>query len=131
MAQQSIEAAGTPIDLAAAAIGVGLSHPVRIAILRLLAEQDELCSCEIEPRFDLDPSGVSRHLSALRDAGLVASRRDGVRTLHRLTARAVVRLLESVDRVALRAEGIHHAPFATLSVRVPSEVTRRGSHEKR
>ncbi|MEW5825548.1 MAG: metalloregulator ArsR/SmtB family transcription factor [Candidatus Bipolaricaulota bacterium] len=103
MVQQSIESPGTPLDLGCASVGMGLSHPIRIAILRRLAERVELCSCEIEPCLDVDPSGVSRHLSALRDAGLIVSRRDGVRVLHRLASPAVAELLSAADRVTAAA----------------------------
>ncbi len=104
MAQQSIECTGTPLDVASAAVGVGLSHPIRVAILRLLAERGEMCSCEIEPCFDVDPSGVSRHLSALREAGLIVSRRDGVRILHRPASECVAALLSAADRIAADVE---------------------------
>ncbi|MEN6370067.1 MAG: metalloregulator ArsR/SmtB family transcription factor [Thermotogota bacterium] len=125
MVQQSIERAGTALDLACAGIGVGLSHPIRIAILRLLCERGELCSCEIEPCFEVDPSGVSRHLSALRDAGLIVSRRDGVRILHRTASPAVVELLAVADRIAARADAAEQARRERREAQYRTEVRRR------
>lgn len=126
MAQQSIYTAGTALDAASAAVGVGLSHPVRVAILRLLAERGELCSCEIEPLFDLDPSGVSRHLAALREAGLIASRRDGVRILHRLSSERVSDLLATADCLAAGAEEAERETQKQRQAEHRREVTRRG-----
>lgn len=66
-------------------IGKALAHPARVEILRLLAE-GERCGCEFVPLLGLDPSVVSRHLAILARAGLVLSRRDGVRLLWRLSS---------------------------------------------
>jgi len=93
----------TPWDSEVAEIGQALAHPIRIVILRLLAD-GERCACEIEPCFELDQSGISRHLTALRRAGLITSRRDGVRVLHRLTTPHVLQLLESAEQI-LREQG--------------------------
>ena len=88
----------TPWDSEVAEIGQALAHPIRVAILRLLSD-GERCACEIEPCFDLDQSGISRHLTALRRAGLITSRRDGVRVLHRLTTPHVLQLLEAAEQI--------------------------------
>jgi|LZCG01.1.fsa_nt_gb ArsR family transcriptional regulator len=90
-------------DSEIAEIGQALAHPIRVAILRLLAD-GERCACEIEPCFDLDQSGISRHLTVLRRAGLVASRRDGVRILHRLASPSVGQVLDLAERI-LREQG--------------------------
>ncbi len=82
-----------------AEIGQALSHPSRIQIIRLL-EGGERCSCEIAPYFDLDQSGISRHLNALRRAGLIVSRRDGVRIYWRLSSPHVVKLLHLLEEIS-------------------------------
>jgi ArsR family transcriptional regulator len=66
----------TPLTL----IGKALSHPLRERMLWLLAG-GERCGCEFAPELGVDPSIVSRYLSVLERAGLVMSRRDGVRVL--------------------------------------------------
>ena len=88
----------TAYDEKLATIGQALSHPIRIQILRLLA-RGERCGCEIAPYFKLDQSGVSRHLTALRRAGLVASRRDGVRIYWRLAGAHVHDLIAAAERI--------------------------------
>lgn len=54
-----------------------------VSRLRILAALDgrELCVCHLIPLLGLDPSTVSRHVGVLREAGLVAVRKEG-RWLH-------------------------------------------------
>jgi len=57
----------------------------RVRLLALLAEE-ELSVAELTQVTQLAQSRVSTHLGKLRDAGLVATRREGASTLHRLHA---------------------------------------------
>jgi len=88
-----------PLDEKIAEIGQALALPTRLQILRLLAK-GELCGCEIVPEFELDQSGVSRHLSALKRAGLIGSRRDGVRIYWKLADRRIAELLLLAEEIA-------------------------------
>ncbi|MBC7221942.1 winged helix-turn-helix transcriptional regulator [Candidatus Bipolaricaulota bacterium] len=71
-------------EMSLVTVGQALSHPARVRILAILA-QEEHCGCELAEILGLDPSVVSRHLSLLADAGLITSRRDGPRLLWRLS----------------------------------------------
>jgi ArsR family transcriptional regulator, arsenate/arsenite/antimonite-responsive transcriptional repressor len=53
-----------------------LSDPNRIRIVKML-EGKELCVCEVREVLDLSSSTVSKHLSILRDAGLILDAKDG------------------------------------------------------
>ena len=87
------------LDEKIAEIGQALGHPIRLQILRLLAK-GELCGCEIVPEFELDQSGISRHLTALKRAGLIGSHRDGVRIYWKLADRRVAELLLLAEEIA-------------------------------
>ncbi|MBI5836779.1 MAG: winged helix-turn-helix transcriptional regulator [Candidatus Eisenbacteria bacterium] len=52
------------------------ADPTRTRILRLL-EPAPLCVCQIQAVLGLAPSTVSKHLTILKLAGLVADRREG------------------------------------------------------
>ncbi|MGE4421994.1 MAG: ArsR/SmtB family transcription factor [Pseudodesulfovibrio sp.] len=52
------------------------SDPTRLRIVRLL-EHGELCVCDLMEALDLPQSKVSRHMSFLKSAGWVLSRRNG------------------------------------------------------
>ena len=55
-----------------------IADPTRRAILELLFEQTTMTAGEIADEFpDISQPAVSKHLSVLRDAGLVAVRGDG------------------------------------------------------
>jgi len=61
-----------------------LADPIRLRIVHLLTRQDELCVCHFMQIFDLPQSSISRHLSTLRNAGLVIGRRDKLWIHYRL-----------------------------------------------
>jgi DNA-binding transcriptional ArsR family regulator len=58
-----------------------LAEPHRRAILRLVRD-DARSVTEIAEHFDITQQAVSLHLKVLREAGLVAVRRDGTRRLY-------------------------------------------------
>ena len=60
-----------------------LSDPIRARLLAAL-ERHELTVGELHRALQLPQSTVSRHLRALSDAGLVASREDGTSNLYRI-----------------------------------------------
>lgn len=73
-----------------------LGDETRLQILGLLlaAEQETLCACHIEERFDLSQPTISHHLKILRDAGLVTSERRGSWVFYRLERAALRSLTE-------------------------------------
>ena len=90
----------------AARIAKALADPQRMRILQML-RPGERCVCQIVEVLALAPSTVSKHLSLLETAGLVASRKDGRWIYYRLpdeTAQApVLPLLDWLDQ-ALRKD---------------------------
>ena len=57
-------------------VAKGIADASRARILKLL-ERRPLCVCQIVAVLGLRPSTVSKHLSILRDAGLVGDRKTG------------------------------------------------------
>ena len=81
------------------AVAKALASSARVKILQTL-ERGERCGCELAPLLGLDPSVVSRHLAILSRAGLVTSRREGVRVLWQLSSPAVPQLLRCLAELA-------------------------------
>ncbi|APZ41964.1 metalloregulator ArsR/SmtB family transcription factor [Acidihalobacter ferrooxydans] len=54
-----------------------LSDGTRLRCLMLLQREGELCVCELTQALDLSQPKISRHLAALREAGVVLDRRAG------------------------------------------------------
>lgn len=71
-----------------------LADPTRRRILDLLAEHGALTVSELAAEFpDLVASGISKHLMALRAAGLVTATRQGRQQVYRVEADALADLL--------------------------------------
>ncbi|MEZ4669837.1 MAG: metalloregulator ArsR/SmtB family transcription factor [Anaerolineae bacterium] len=71
-----------------------LSHSTRLQILDLLRD-GELCVCHIEAALDKRQAYVSQQLMALREAGLVVSRRHGLQVYYRLADTQIDDLLDA------------------------------------
>jgi DNA-binding transcriptional ArsR family regulator len=82
------------VDLALKA----LAEPRRRAILRLVRD-GELSSGEIASRFDVSGPAISQHLGVLREAGLVAERRDGTRRLYRARPEGMTEVRRFVEEL--------------------------------
>jgi ArsR family transcriptional regulator len=54
-----------------------LANPIRLKILKLLLDHDELCVCEIESALGLKQSKVSYHLASLVEGGIIKRRESG------------------------------------------------------
>ena len=75
-----------------------LAEPRRRAILRLVA-CDELAAGEIASAFDVTRTAVSQHLTVLKNAGLLAERREGTRRLYRARPEGLDRLRRFLDEM--------------------------------
>jgi DNA-binding transcriptional ArsR family regulator len=79
-----------------------LGHPVRVRVLQLLGGE-ELTVGELQHALDLDSSGTSQHLTALRKQGLLVSRRDGTSVYYKVKDPRTLELLE-LSRTIILAE---------------------------
>ncbi len=73
-----------------------ISAAPRRAMMQMLSA-GEMPVMELASSFDMTLSAVSQHLSVLRDAGLVAIRRDGKRRLYRLNAEPLQQIAEWLE----------------------------------
>ncbi len=83
-----------------------LGHPSRLAMVEALLE-GERCVCELQELVGSDMSTVSRHLSVLRNAGLVDDRKEGLKVFYSLRLPCVAHFLECVDEVLERPSAVH------------------------
>ena len=77
-----------------------LAHPARLAMV------DELrggprCVCEIRAVIGLDMSTVSKHLSVLKNAGIVQDEKRGVQVHYRLRCPCVVDFFDCAEKVLM------------------------------
>lgn len=78
-----------------------LAHPTRLFIVDELAV-GERCVCELTEMIGADISTVSKHLSVLKQAGLVADEKRGLMVYYRLNTPCLSGLFNCVEGV-LRA----------------------------
>ena len=79
-----------------------LAHPTRLAILDILRDEEQ-CVCHLEAVLGQRQAYISQHLMVLREAGLVADRRDGSRIYYRVVRPGIYQRLDF--RAALLAQG--------------------------
>lgn len=75
-----------------------LAHPTRLLILNSLKKK-ETCVCELRDLVGDDMSTVSKHLLVLKNAGLVAARREGNWLNYRLTCPCVLDFADCIAKL--------------------------------
>jgi ArsR family transcriptional regulator len=75
-----------------------LGHPTRLMIAEELG-RGERCVCEFVDMAGVDYSTVSRHLSVMKQAGLVEDRKHGKQVFYRLRVPCVLNFMECVEEV--------------------------------
>lgn len=76
-----------------------LADPNRRSALALLAGGEELCVCELMAALDVSQSRMSRHMAALKAAGLVSDRRDAQWVRYRIERQGSVEVERIVEAV--------------------------------
>jgi DNA-binding transcriptional ArsR family regulator len=75
-----------------------LGHPVRVRVLELL-RQGERSVGELQVALDMESSGTSQHLSAMRRAGLLVARRQGTSVYYRVRDPRIFQMLEIARQI--------------------------------
>lgn len=75
-----------------------LGHPSRLMIVYALLEH-ELCVCELRELLDQTTPTVSRHLSVLKNAGLLREEKRGLYVYYHLTCPCIGDFLACVGRI--------------------------------
>ena len=79
-----------------------LGHPIRLAIVEYLANGEQ-CVCDITTHVGAQRSNVSRHLAVMLNAGIVDSRKDGLKQMYTLRTPCLLKFLSCVTE-ALRQQ---------------------------
>ncbi len=97
---------GRNVYEARARVAKALAHPSRLMMLDALSER-EMCVCELTELVGADQSTVSKHLSVLKQAGIVADRKEGTMTFYNVKVSCLAgfwRCIESVLKANLKAQ---------------------------
>ena len=75
-----------------------IAHPTRLFIAERLTERDH-CVCELTKLICADVSTVSKHLSILKSAGIVVTRKEGNKVYYHLKTRCILRFMNCIESV--------------------------------
>jgi len=96
----------TPKTEARADILKAMAHPARLFMMEELAK-GERCVCELREMVGTDLSTVSKHLSVLRNAGLVDMDKRGPQVFYSLTTPCILKFVNCIDAV-VRSNAARH-----------------------
>lgn len=75
-----------------------LAHPARLAVIEYLKPREASVG-RIVSALKLEQSGISKHLSLLRQAGIVTSRQEGVTVYYSIRDRDIFQVLRPIAQI--------------------------------
>ena len=81
-----------------AQITKAIAHPLRIAVLDCLKAGPQ-CVCDIADHLGSERSNVSRHLSVMTNAGVLESRKEGLKVIYTLKTPCILDFFSCVSGV--------------------------------
>lgn len=75
-----------------------LAHPVRLSILEILRDGEQ-CVCHMEAMLKRRQAYISQHLTVLREAGVLADRRDGWNMYYRVIKPEIFAVLDAMNTI--------------------------------
>jgi ArsR family transcriptional regulator len=103
-----------PVYVVKARMFKALGHPIRIRILELLVDGERAVG-DLQAELNIDSSGTSQHLTALRHQGLLASRRAGTNVYYRIRDPRVSQLLAVAKQILTSALADSHTLLSDLA----------------
>ncbi len=92
----------TKIDInkleAAASKLRAIAHPMRIAVIGLLDNNNKLSVTEIYEKLKIEQAAASHHLNILKSKGILGSKRDGKNTLYFLKQEALTTIIDCINK---------------------------------
>jgi DNA-binding transcriptional ArsR family regulator len=75
-----------------------VAQPTRLRILELLKD-GERCVCEIYPALEQEQPNISKHLNFMKRAGILDSRKDGLRIIYWIKTPEVLDILSRTESI--------------------------------
>jgi ArsR family transcriptional regulator, arsenate/arsenite/antimonite-responsive transcriptional repressor len=88
-----------------------LADPIRLELLAQIAARGPVCVCHLQDELPYSQSRISKHLSALRRAGLVTSRREGTWIYYSVESEALSIGREFLDQLDASLRTPHEADY--------------------
>lgn len=75
-----------------------IAHPMRIAIIDLLHENQKQSVTEIYKKLNIEQASASHHLNILKNKGVLVSKRDGKKIYYSLKNQTLTEIIECINR---------------------------------
>jgi len=85
------------LELAASKLRA-ISHPMRIAIIELLANGEKLSVTEIYEALNIEQATASHHLNILKNKDVLVSKREGKKIFYSIKNMTLTEIIECVNR---------------------------------
>jgi len=76
-----------------------IAHPIRIAIVDLLHENEKLSVTEIHEALEIEQAIASHHLRILKDKRVLRAQREGKNTFYSLKSTSVFDIIAALERI--------------------------------
>ena len=87
-----------------------MAHPTRLFVVEELSA-GERCVCDLTEMVGADVSTVSKHLTTLKNAGIVSDEKRGAQVFYSLRVPCILKFFSCVEAV-LQANAAEHAALA-------------------
>ncbi|MEJ5378148.1 MAG: metalloregulator ArsR/SmtB family transcription factor [bacterium] len=84
-----------------ASILKALAQPTRLKILEML-KAGERCVCEMYPELGQEQPNISKHLNLMKQAGILDSRKEGLRVIYWIKNSEVLEILRQTDQILFK-----------------------------
>ena len=74
-------------------IAKAIAHPVRVAVLEFVKDGEQ-CVFDIANAVGTERSNLSKHLSVMVNAGVLTSRKEGLKVMYRVKTPCIMRFLD-------------------------------------
>ncbi|NLH15792.1 MAG: winged helix-turn-helix transcriptional regulator [Phycisphaerae bacterium] len=81
-----------------AEVAQAIAHPIRLAVLNFLRDGEQ-CVCDIAEAVGSERSNLSRHLSVMVAAGVLDSRKEGLKVFYRLKCPCILDFFSCIGKV--------------------------------
>jgi len=75
-----------------------MAHPMRIAIIDLLHDGNQMSVTEIYKKLKIEQAAASHHLNILKNKGVLASRRDGKKLFYSIKNQVLTEIVDCLNR---------------------------------
>jgi DNA-binding transcriptional ArsR family regulator len=75
-----------------------MAHPMRIAIIDLLHDGNQMSVTDIYKKLKIEQAAASHHLNILKNKGVLASRRDGKKIFYSIKNQVLTEIIDCLNR---------------------------------